>query len=95
MAITASDKLPRKPQVIGHMPKRTFVLVFIVAVLLNYPWELAQAPLYVGMADYNAGSWLLANNNRWNFPSSARGMGGSPYPESMAIYREHAEVAGA
>ena len=37
------------------MPKRTLVLVFIVAVLLNYPWELAQAPLYVGMADYNAG----------------------------------------
>jgi hypothetical protein len=29
--------------------------VFIVAVLLNYLWELAQAPLYVGMEDYNAG----------------------------------------
>jgi hypothetical protein len=23
--------------------------------LLNYPWELAQAPLYMGMEDYNAG----------------------------------------
>ena len=37
------------------MPKRTLVLVFIVAVSLNYLWELAQAPLYVGMKDYNAG----------------------------------------
>ena len=26
-----------------------------MAVLLNYLWELAQAPLYVGMEDYNAG----------------------------------------
>lgn len=30
-------------------------LIFIVAVLLNYLWELAQAPLYVGLEDYNAG----------------------------------------
>jgi len=37
------------------MPKRTLVLVFIVAVLLNYLWELAQAPLYVGLENYNAG----------------------------------------
>ena len=37
------------------MPKRTLILIFIVAVLLNYLWELAQAPLYVGMEDYNAG----------------------------------------
>ena len=36
------------------MPKRTLVLVFIVAVLLNYLWELAQAPLYVGLDRYNA-----------------------------------------
>jgi hypothetical protein len=27
-------------------------LVFIVAVLLNYLWELAQAPLYVGFESY-------------------------------------------
>lgn len=28
--------------------------VYIVAVLLNYAWELAQAPLYVGLERYNA-----------------------------------------
>jgi len=37
------------------MPKRTLILVFIVAVSLNYLWELAQAPLYIGLEDYNAG----------------------------------------
>lgn len=37
------------------MPKRTLISVFIVAVLLNYLWELAQAPLYVGLENYNAG----------------------------------------
>ena len=37
------------------MPNRALILVFIVSVLLNYLWELAQAPLYVGMEDYNAG----------------------------------------
>ena len=36
------------------MPKRTLILVFIVAVLLNYLWELAQAPLYVGLERYTA-----------------------------------------
>jgi hypothetical protein len=34
---------------------RSLILVFITAVLLNYLWELAQAPLYVGMDSYNAG----------------------------------------
>jgi hypothetical protein len=28
--------------------------VFIVAVLLNYLWELAQMPLYADLEDYNA-----------------------------------------
>ena len=37
------------------MPKKRLILVFIVAVMLNYLWELAQAPLYVGMEDYHAG----------------------------------------
>ena len=37
------------------MPKRTLIWVFIVAVFVNYAWELAQGPLYVGMEDYNAG----------------------------------------
>ena len=34
---------------------RTLITVFIVAVLLNYLWELAQAPLYAGMEEYSAG----------------------------------------
>jgi hypothetical protein len=34
---------------------RRLIWVFIVAVLLNYLWELAQAPLYVGLQNYNAG----------------------------------------
>lgn len=33
---------------------KTLVLVFIVAVGVNYLWELAQAPLYVGMEIYNS-----------------------------------------
>ena len=36
------------------MPKRTLISVFIVAVFLNYVWELAQAPLYVGLERYGA-----------------------------------------
>jgi hypothetical protein len=34
---------------------RTIISVFIVAVLFNYLWELAQAPLYVGLESYNPG----------------------------------------
>ena len=30
-------------------------MIFVVAVLLNYLWELAQVPLYVGLEEYNAG----------------------------------------
>ncbi|HET9295361.1 MAG TPA: hypothetical protein VFP18_00575 [Candidatus Binatia bacterium] len=37
------------------MPKGALTSVFIVAVLVNYPWELARAPLYVGLEAYNAG----------------------------------------
>ena len=33
---------------------RTLITIFLVAVLLNYFWELAQAPLYVGLERYNA-----------------------------------------
>lgn len=32
---------------------RTLMSVYIVAVLLNYVWELAQAPLYVGLESYS------------------------------------------
>jgi hypothetical protein len=31
----------------------TLASTFVVAVLLNYLWELAQAPLYVGLERYN------------------------------------------
>jgi len=31
--------------------------IFIIAVLCNYPWELAQAPLYVGMEDSRTALW--------------------------------------
>lgn len=31
------------------------IWIFIVAVVLNYLWELAQAPLYVGLKSYNTG----------------------------------------
>ena len=37
------------------MPTDKLITVFIVAVLLNYLWELAQARLYVGLEAYNAG----------------------------------------
>jgi hypothetical protein len=37
------------------MPADKLISVFIVAVLLNYLWELAQAPLYIGLEAYNAG----------------------------------------
>jgi len=40
---------------LGKLETKRLIWVFIVAVLLNYLWELAQAPLYVGMEDYNAG----------------------------------------
>jgi hypothetical protein len=37
------------------MPADKLISVFIVAVLLNYLWELGQAPLYLGGEEYNAG----------------------------------------
>ena len=37
------------------MPAGKLIAVFIVAVLLNYLWELGQAPLYLGMEEYNGG----------------------------------------
>jgi len=35
----------------------TLAAVFGAAVLFNYPWELAQAPLYVGMENFRAAWW--------------------------------------
>ena len=37
------------------MPAYNLISLFIVAVSLNYLWELAQALLYVGLEAYNAG----------------------------------------
>jgi hypothetical protein len=31
--------------------------VFGLAVVVNYPWELAQAPLYEGMSDFSLALW--------------------------------------
>jgi hypothetical protein len=36
---------------------KTIATVFIVAVVVNYPWELAQAPLYEGMSDFSLALW--------------------------------------
>jgi hypothetical protein len=32
---------------------RTIAAVFILAVIVNYPWELAHSPLYEGMSDFS------------------------------------------
>ena len=49
--ITSSDIV----EIARTFRMRALITVFIMAVLLNYLWELAQAPLYVGMEDYHAG----------------------------------------
>jgi len=36
---------------------RTLAVIFVVTVLFNYPWELAQSPLYVGMESFSAVWW--------------------------------------
>ena len=36
---------------------RTLSILFAVAVVLNYPWELAQAPLFAGGDDFRAMLW--------------------------------------
>ena len=36
---------------------RMLSTLFIVAVIVNYLWELAQAPLFVGGGDFNAMLW--------------------------------------
>jgi hypothetical protein len=40
--------------------RRPFVqllLIFAVGALVNFPWELAQSPLYAGMGDIRANLW--------------------------------------
>jgi hypothetical protein len=36
---------------------QTLAAIFVVAVLFNYPWELAQSPLYIGMEDIRRMWW--------------------------------------
>ena len=36
---------------------KQLLLIFAVSVLLNYPWEVAQSPLYAGMGDIRANLW--------------------------------------
>ena len=38
-------------------PIKQVLLIFIVAVVLNYLWEVAQAPLYVGLEDWSSVWW--------------------------------------
>ena len=37
--------------------QRIALILFAVAVIFNYPWEVAQAPLYTGMDNMNAPWW--------------------------------------
>ena len=36
---------------------RTIVTIFVVSVMVNYPWELVQTPLYEGMDDFSRMLW--------------------------------------
>jgi hypothetical protein len=36
---------------------RTIATVFVFAVIINYPWELAHSPLYEGMGDFSLARW--------------------------------------
>jgi hypothetical protein len=36
---------------------RTIATVFVLAVIVNYPWELAHSSLYEGMSDFSLASW--------------------------------------
>jgi len=37
--------------------RNTVVTIFVVAVLVNYLWELAQSPLYIGLEDIRTTLW--------------------------------------
>jgi hypothetical protein len=36
---------------------KRILVIFIVAVALNYVWEVAQAPMYAGLEDWNSVWW--------------------------------------
>jgi hypothetical protein len=55
IALTVEDEMTSiKVEMQRGAPWRTLISVYFVAVVLNYLWELAQAPLYVGLESYNA-----------------------------------------
>lgn len=37
--------------------RKTITAIFVVAVIVNYPWELAQTPLYEGMGNFRRMLW--------------------------------------
>lgn len=47
-----------KVEAAGGSQWRTLATIFVVAVVLNYPWELAQASFYVGKDDSDIAWWL-------------------------------------
>jgi hypothetical protein len=49
------EPISQQERSLSNCVTRRLIWVFIVAVLLNYVWELAQMPLYTGMQEYNAG----------------------------------------
>ena len=36
---------------------KTVMVIFVTAVFFNYPWELVQAPLYMGMEQFRTAAW--------------------------------------
>lgn len=44
-------------RIIGDAVVHHVVPIFFIAVALNYGWELAQAPRYVGMVDWESIIW--------------------------------------
>lgn len=36
---------------------KTMAAIFVIAVVVNYPWELGQTPLYAGMDDFSRMLW--------------------------------------
>lgn len=47
-----------KVETVGGSQWRTLATMFVVAVVLNYPWERAQSSLYVGMDGSLIAWWL-------------------------------------
>lgn len=50
-------RLNRDVSALTYALTRTVLIVFVVAVAFNFPWELAQAPLYQGLDDRSAAAW--------------------------------------